>query len=144
MIDVLLVSMPFGDVFSPSFALSLLQPQLRARGLTCDVVYPTITFAELIGQDLYSSLANNRNGSMNDFVGEWLFSDELFDRGPEAERAYVRDMILHRTAAVAQPSRRKQRTARIRADMQISNNWQFEFRISFELRVSIFEFRISS
>jgi len=94
MIDVLLVSMPFGDVFSPSFALSLLQPQLRGRGLTCDVVYPTITFAELIGQDLYSSLANNRNGSMNDFVGEWLFSDELFDRGPEAERAYVRDILI--------------------------------------------------
>ena len=34
-IDVLLVSMPFGPLLSPSLGLSLLQPQVAARDLTC-------------------------------------------------------------------------------------------------------------
>jgi ribosomal peptide maturation radical SAM protein 1 len=94
MVDVLLVSMPFGDAFSPSIGLSLLQPQVRRRGLTCDIVYLTIPFAELIGQDLYCSMASNRRGSLGDFVGEWIFSDALFDRGAEAERDYVQSILI--------------------------------------------------
>ena len=32
--------------------------------------------------------------SMNDFVGEWVFSDALFDRSPETERDYIRDILI--------------------------------------------------
>ena len=40
------VSMPFGPLFSPSLALSLLQPQVHARGLACRVEYFTLAYAE--------------------------------------------------------------------------------------------------
>ena len=35
--EVVLVSMPFGPLLSPSLGLSLLQPQVHARGLRCRV-----------------------------------------------------------------------------------------------------------
>jgi ribosomal peptide maturation radical SAM protein 1 len=93
-LDVLLVSMPFGDAFTPSIGLSLLQPQLRRRDLTCDILYFTLPFAEAIGQDFYTGLATNRHGSLLDLTGEWIFSDALFDRGPGAERDYVRNILI--------------------------------------------------
>ena len=45
-LDVLLVSMPFGPLLSPSLGLSLLQPQLVSSGLTCRIEYFTLAFAE--------------------------------------------------------------------------------------------------
>src|SRR5438034_544993 len=50
MTDVVLVSMPFGPLLSPSLGLSLLQPQVRARGLSCRIEYLTLAFAERIGR----------------------------------------------------------------------------------------------
>ena len=57
-VDVLLVSMPFGPLMSPSLALSLLQPQVAARGLTCRSEYFTLGFAERIGEPQYCKITN--------------------------------------------------------------------------------------
>jgi ribosomal peptide maturation radical SAM protein 1 len=94
MTDALLVSMPFGPLFSPSLALSLLQPQIRARGVACDVVYFTMPYAERIGQSLYSRILNENRAMARGFAGEWIFSHALFDWPPEQDERYVREILL--------------------------------------------------
>jgi ribosomal peptide maturation radical SAM protein 1 len=94
-IDVLLVSMPFGPLFSPSLGLSLLQPQLRARGLTCRIEYFTLPFAEtIIGQALYSKIASEHRAMSRAFVGEWIFSHALFDWSRAHDERYIRDILM--------------------------------------------------
>lgn len=95
MTDVLLVSMPFGPLFSPSLGLSLLQPQVQARGLTCRVEYFTIDFAEqVVGQGLYGKIASESRAMSRAFAGEWIFSAALFDWPPESEQRYLDDVLL--------------------------------------------------
>ena len=48
--EIVLVCMPFGDMFSPSIGLSLLKAELAAQGMPARVRYFSIRFAELIGQ----------------------------------------------------------------------------------------------
>ena len=115
MVDVLLVSMPFGHLFSPSLALSLLQPQLQRQGLTCDVLYLTLAYAELIGQRLYSRLANDGSAAFRDVPGEWLFSDDLFDRPAASERQYVNDILIARKGSAPQGRVRPITRARLAA-----------------------------
>jgi ribosomal peptide maturation radical SAM protein 1 len=94
MTDALLVSMPFGPLFSPSLALSLLQPQIRARGLACDVVYFSIPYAERIGQSLYSRILNENRAMARGVAGEWIFSHVLFDWSREHDERYVREILV--------------------------------------------------
>src|SRR5476651_159767 len=115
MVDVLLVSMPFGYVFSPSIGLSLIRPQLIRQNLTCDVLYLTLPYAELIGKSLYASLALDQRGSLRDFAGEWIFSDALFDRPRSSERAYVKEILVGRKAWAHKASARPMTRARIDA-----------------------------
>ncbi|HZR23011.1 MAG TPA: RiPP maturation radical SAM C-methyltransferase [Vicinamibacterales bacterium] len=92
--DVLLVSMPFGPLLSPSLGLSLLQPQIRARGLSCDIVYFTLPYAERIGQPLYSKILNENRSMARGFAGEWIFSHALFDWPRAHDDRYVREILL--------------------------------------------------
>jgi hypothetical protein len=78
-VDVLLVSMPFGPLMSPSIGLSLLQPQVAARGLTCRSEYFTLGFGELIGESQYCKITNELRAFSRAFVGEWIFSHALYD-----------------------------------------------------------------
>jgi len=94
MTDVLLVSMPFGPLLSPSLGLSLLQPQVVARGLTCRIEYFTLPFAERIGEALYSRICSENRAMSRAFVGEWLFSHALFDWSREHDERYLTDVLL--------------------------------------------------
>ena len=94
MIDVLLVSMPFGPLLSPSLALSLLQPQVEARGLTCRVDYFTLPFAERIGEPLYSRITTENRAMSRAFVGEWIFSHALFDWDEAQDERYLTDVLM--------------------------------------------------
>jgi len=93
-IDVLLVSMPFGPLFSPSLGLSLLQPQVLARGLTCRCEYFTLAFGERIGEALYSKITSQNRTMARAFVGEWIFSHALFDWDAVHDERYVNDVLL--------------------------------------------------
>jgi ribosomal peptide maturation radical SAM protein 1 len=85
--------MPFGGVFSPSIGLSLLKAELAAHGIPSRVVYFSIRFAELVGQDFYHRLAAEGHPPISSLAGEWIFSRALF--GPRAgDEAYV-DEVLH-------------------------------------------------
>ena len=93
-IDVLLISMPFGPLFSPSLGLSLLQPQVVARGLTCRCEYFTLDFGERIGEALYSKITSQNRTMARAFVGEWIFSHALFDWDAGHDERYVNDVLL--------------------------------------------------
>jgi ribosomal peptide maturation radical SAM protein 1 len=93
-IDVLLVSMPFGPLMSPSLALSLLQPQVATRGLTCRSEYFTLGFAERIGEPLYCKITNELRAFTRSFVGEWIFSHALYDWDEAHDQRYVSEVLL--------------------------------------------------
>jgi ribosomal peptide maturation radical SAM protein 1 len=92
--DVLLVSMPFGPLLSPSLGLSLLQPQAAARGVSCRVEYFTLPYAERIGERLYSRIATEHRAMSRAFVGEWIFSHALFDWDRDRDERYIADVLL--------------------------------------------------
>ena len=94
MIDVLLVSMPFGPLFSPSLGLSLLQPQVTARGLTSRIDYFTLPFAEVIGEALYSKITSQNRAMSRAFVGEWIFSHALYDWDAAHDERYLTEVLL--------------------------------------------------
>ena len=92
--DVVLVSMPFGPLFSPSLGLSLLQPQVRARGFSCHVDYPTLRFAERIGHSLYFKIVSEKAALTRAFAGEWIFSHALFDWTRRHDDRYIAEVLL--------------------------------------------------
>jgi ribosomal peptide maturation radical SAM protein 1 len=91
--DVALVSMPFGPVFSPSIALSLLQAELAEHHLTARIHYFTIRFAETIGQAFYSGIAEEGRPALEDLAGEWLFARALFETTAADDASYVSEML---------------------------------------------------
>jgi ribosomal peptide maturation radical SAM protein 1 len=114
-IDVLLVSMPFGPVFSPSLGLSLLQPQVRARGLSCRIEYFTLPFAERIGQLLYSKIASEHRAMARAFVGEWIFSNALFDWPQQNADRYLAEVLLDPSSWLGRTPVRRPSRADVRA-----------------------------
>ena len=93
MSDVVLVSMPFGPVFSPSIGLSLLKAGLARQGLAASVHYFTIRFAEAIGQAFYCGIADEGRPALEDMPGEWLFSRALFDTTAADDARYVEELL---------------------------------------------------
>jgi ribosomal peptide maturation radical SAM protein 1 len=91
--DVVLVSMPFGPVFSPSIGLSLLKAGLVPHGITATIRYFSIRFAEAIGQAFYSGIADEGTPALQDLVGEWLFAKTLFNTTPADDSAYVEELL---------------------------------------------------
>ena len=68
--------MPFGLAERPALGLSLLKPALERRGIACDVAYPNLEFAELLGLSDYRRIANEL--PEHTLAGEWVFSESLF------------------------------------------------------------------
>lgn len=101
--EVLLVCMPFGGVFAPSIGLSLLKAELAAEGIPARVLYFSIRFAELVGQDFCYKLSTDGTPSVENLAGEWIFSRALF--GPRAENeAYVDEILRKRTTWITNDS----------------------------------------
>ncbi|WP_439365710.1 hypothetical protein ACNJYD_06625 [Bradyrhizobium sp. DASA03005] len=85
---VVLVSMPFSSLSSPSLALSLFEAKLKSDGHCCTTAYFSFPFARLIGEALYQQIADGFP-STSDLVGEWIFSKASGLARPEKEREYV-------------------------------------------------------
>src|SRR5262245_16277048 len=109
--------MPFGAPLSPSLALSLLQPQIRARGLSCAVEYFTLAFAERIGQTLYSKIVSEKPAITRAFVGEWIFSHALYDWTREKDEQYVEQVLLKPPSWLGRNPTRPPTRAEVRAIM---------------------------
>jgi ribosomal peptide maturation radical SAM protein 1 len=79
---------------SPSIGLSLLQPQVAARGLTCRSEYFTLGFGELIGESQYCKITNELRAFSRAFVGEWIFSHALYDWDAAHDERYIAEVLL--------------------------------------------------
>ena len=85
--------MPFGPVFAPSLGLSLLKAGLVREGISVDIHYLTIPFAEAIGQDFYCGIADGRRPALQDLAGEWLFNAALCPTTPADDERYVNELL---------------------------------------------------
>jgi hypothetical protein len=83
--DVVLISMPFGELFSPSMGLSLLKGALNREGVPSLVRYFGIHFARRTGRRLYDLLSRDSKLSVRHLAGEWLFAPEVFATGSEGD-----------------------------------------------------------
>jgi len=81
--DVALINMPFGHLLMPSLGLSLLKAGLNREGISAKIFYFSISFAELVGERLYTCVSHESHPQ--DLVGEWIFSKSLFGRQPESQ-----------------------------------------------------------
>ena len=104
-----LVSMPFGPLFSPSIALSLLKAGLTRNGIDSQIHYFTMRFAELVGSRFYLNVAGGIRPSMTKLAGEWIFSAALSDMTADEEEAYVETVLRRRPPATSVTLRRPTR-----------------------------------
>src|SRR2546422_10138914 len=91
-LDVLLLSMPFGPLDKPSYALGLLKAGLRLRNVSVRVRYPGIKFAKLIGARYYTFISQGQP-EYTDLLGEWIFSVGLFPLTELDIDGYIRDVF---------------------------------------------------
>jgi ribosomal peptide maturation radical SAM protein 1 len=83
---VVLVSMPFMEVYRPSIQIALLKAIGAEHGFPVRTLHAHLDFAAAVGVDLYQQLSEHR-GLM---LGEWMFSVEAFGAAapdPRARRA---------------------------------------------------------
>jgi hypothetical protein len=84
---VVLVSMPFAFLETPSIGLSLLRAQLGRIGIPAKVHYATLDFGRRVGPTIYDAIAV-RPG-MSYLAGEWLFSGALLGTGAIDLKTYT-------------------------------------------------------
>jgi ribosomal peptide maturation radical SAM protein 1 len=77
--EVILVNMPFTNLYTPSIGLGLLKGALKRVGVSSRVLNFQLRFAELLGEEAYA-LIEGRTYPEH-LVGEWIFSESLFGRG---------------------------------------------------------------
>jgi ribosomal peptide maturation radical SAM protein 1 len=92
---VALVNMPFAGFRQPSLALGLLKPAVEAVGASVSVLDATLTFAEMLGEETYDTIATWRP---EDLLGDWVFAPALFDRATAGAADYE-DQVLAGGAA---------------------------------------------
>ncbi|WP_341368202.1 RiPP maturation radical SAM C-methyltransferase [Yoonia sp. BS5-3] len=89
--SVQLVSLPFTSLQYPNLGVSLLATALRQRGMNCDISYFAFDFAEKIGIDNYLLLSHEK--LYQAFLGEWIFSNLVFDRPDSLDIDYLTDVL---------------------------------------------------
>ncbi|MGH9429338.1 MAG: cobalamin-dependent protein, partial [Terriglobia bacterium] len=82
--EVLLINMPFSNLYTPALGLSLLKASLAPLNISSKVQYFTLQFAERVGSSIHLILGVGLPypGFSFDFcenlIGEWLFAGALF------------------------------------------------------------------
>src|SRR5437588_4440379 len=79
--------MPFADIGRPAIGVSLLKAAAERDGFSVHVEYLNLRYAERIGAELYSSIADTYPAEM--LVGEWLFAADLFGADIPSTADYV-------------------------------------------------------
>lgn len=92
---VALVTMPFGGVDRPALGISLLKALLAERGITCDIHYLNLLFADRIGLPPYEELAMFDGRRL---CGEQLFAREVF--GGQMPEGPPPDPLKRRSSAL--------------------------------------------
>lgn len=91
--DVLLATMPWATVSSPSIQLSILKPIANKSGFNCEAFYANLLILPRVGLNVYLKLVDYLP------LGDWLFSKQLFgDFSPEAPISDYMEFINNRSA----------------------------------------------
>ena len=93
---VILLSLPFVPVKWPSLGLSSLKATLSQQGVNAEVDYLSFEAAETFGADFFHFVAEETYGAL---LGEWIFSDTLFEPGWSNEEAYFQNILLPKLRA---------------------------------------------
>jgi len=94
--EVLLVNMPFSNLFTPSLGLGLLKAGLARAGVHAKVFDFQLRFAEIVGQETYVAVEGHTYPEH--LVGEWVFSDSLFGRAQDRDlETYAREVLSAKT-----------------------------------------------
>jgi ribosomal peptide maturation radical SAM protein 1 len=93
---VLLVSMPFVSISTPSIGISILKSVLDGHGIPCDLRYANLRFAEWVGFETYSVLDERVSDAL--FAGDWLFAQHLFGDRLELD-VYAETLRVNTTKA---------------------------------------------
>src|SRR5690606_32878898 len=88
---VALIHMPWGALERPALGVSLLQAGLERHGITADVVYLNMTFADFIGVERYQWVTHELPHIA--FAGEWVFSEALYGSDPARDAAYTNGIL---------------------------------------------------
>ncbi len=88
---VLIVNMPFANLRWPNLGPSLLKSALQERGIPCDIAYFNFDFAEFIGYDVYTWIADNFAFVLGGerLFAKWYFGDQLPD-----DQTYFEEVLL--------------------------------------------------
>jgi ribosomal peptide maturation radical SAM protein 1 len=89
--DVAFAVVPFADIARPAIGVSLLKAGLATRGITSQICYFNIPFAETIGDDLYSHISDQVPA--DSMAGEWFFADLVFPGELPPAHEYVRNVL---------------------------------------------------
>jgi len=92
MSKVALIQMPYAMTSWPSLGLSLLKSSLRARGILSEVIYLNRGFETLVGKTAYEYIASG-SPCNTDLLGEWTFSEALWEDGSKSDAAYWEETI---------------------------------------------------
>ena len=84
--------MPLGALERPSLALGLLTAHCRRADVACEARYLNMLYADRIGVEEYLWLTGVVPYTA--FAGDWLFAEALYGPRPDADRAYVDDVLV--------------------------------------------------
>lgn len=87
--EVILLNMPFVSISRPAIGISILKARLAEEGIQCDVAYPNLLFAEMVGVENYHLI--DERISLSAFAGDWLFAQYLFGEKLDLS-AYIRTL----------------------------------------------------
>jgi len=86
--------MPFAASERPALGVSMLKAHLLRDGVSCDVAYLNLAFAELIGRKAYERIADGL--PIRALSGEWVFAECLWGRNGSLPDSYVDDVLRKR------------------------------------------------
>ncbi len=105
---VLLVNMPLFNLRWPNLGPSLLKSQLVRRGAACDMVYLNYDFAEMIGEECYTWLADYFAFVLG---GERLFAKHYFGDRLPSDDVYWNEVLLPTDPGLSAEDRRDYESA---------------------------------
>lgn len=89
---ILLISMPFGPLTSPSIGLTLLKQTLLKNSIESEILYLNLLFAKQVGISIYSKISLGFPVN-HDMLGEWIFSNSVFENRQNTEE-FISDIIF--------------------------------------------------
>ncbi|MGN8845542.1 RiPP maturation radical SAM C-methyltransferase [Niallia sp. HCP3S3_B10] len=98
--------MPFASIIRPPLGLEILKNIAVEKGHNCDVINLNISFAKMMGLEFYELVAGYDS---TDLIGEWIFSQHVFDKSTEDETNEFVEYITAKSRTMIHSWREKEK-----------------------------------